>query len=107
MKLRALLVVGILAGLFAPRWLPQALQDECCCPAAMHGACSRTSAECSVRRCMPEGAAAISLSAPRLLLPAVGTLPAPSAVDFLAAIDPELHSALPADPSDPPPRARA
>jgi hypothetical protein len=107
MKLRALLVVGVLSGLFAPRWLPQVLQDECCCPAAMHGACSRTSAECSVRRCMPQGAAALSLSAPRLLLPAVETLPAPSAGDLLALSGPEFPSPPPADPSVPPPRLRA
>jgi hypothetical protein len=106
-KLRALLVVGILSGLFAPRWLPQPLQDECCCPAAMHGACSRTSAECSVRRCMPQGAAALSLSAPRLLLPAVETLPAPSAGDLLALSGPEFHSPPPTDPTVPPPRFRA
>jgi hypothetical protein len=106
-KLKAFLVVAVLAGLFAPRWLPQALSDECCCPAAMHGSCSRTSAECSVRRCMPEGAAAISLSAPRLLLPSVETLPAPSPGGFLATIDPELQSSPPDDPSDPPPRVRA
>jgi hypothetical protein len=56
---------------------------------------------------MPEGAAAISLSAPRLLLPAVETLPAPSAGELLALSDAEFHSPPPADPSDPPPRFRA
>jgi hypothetical protein len=106
-KPRAFLVVALLSGLFAPRWLPQPLQDECCCPAAMHGACSRTSAECSVRRCMPQGAVAISLSAPRLFLPAVETLPAPSAGDLLVLSDAEFRSPPPADPSDPPPRFRA
>jgi len=56
---------------------------------------------------MPQGAAAISLSAPRLLLPTVETLPAPSAGDLLALSDAEFRSPPPADPSDPPPRFRA
>ena len=107
MKLRALLVVGTLAGLFAPRWLPQPLHPSCCCPEGMEGACIRVTADCSLHRCMPEGAAAVSLSAPRLLLPASQTLPPPATGAYLVSFDPGFRSAPTADPSDPPPRHRA
>lgn len=107
MKLRALLVVGLLAGLFAPRWLPQPLHASCCCPVGMEGACSRTEADCSLKRCMPDGAAAISLSAARLLLPTAQTLPAPAGGEVVALFDLATALAPPDDPSDPPPRARA
>jgi hypothetical protein len=106
-KLRALLVVGLLAGLFTPRWLPQPLHASCCCPEGMQGACSRTDAACSLKRCLPDGAAAISLSAPRLLLPAAQTLPVPSGGELLALVDLPTVLAPPDDPSDPPPRVRA
>lgn len=105
MKLRALLVVGLLAGIFAPRWLPQPLHASCCCPQGMLGACSRTDDDCSLKRCMPDGAAAIAASAPRILLPAAQTLPAPAGGDFLALLDAPTVAAPPDDPSDPPPRA--
>jgi len=106
-KLRAVLVVGLLAGLFAPRWLPQPLRASCCCPAGMEGACSRTKAECSLGRCMPDGAVAISISAARLLVPAAQTLPAPAGGDLVPLFALATALAPPDDPSDPPPRARA
>jgi hypothetical protein len=106
-NLRALLVFGLLAGLFAPRWLPQPLHASCCCPAGMEGACSRTKADCSLKRCMPDGAAAISISAARLLVPTAQTLPAPAGGELVALFDAATALAPPDDPSDPPPRARA
>ncbi len=56
---------------------------------------------------MPDGAAAISISAARLLVPAAQNLPAPAGGDLLAVLDAPSVPAPPADPSDPPPRARA
>ena len=109
MNLRAFLVVGLLAGLFAPRWLPQPLHPSCCCPAGMEGACSRsrTSVDCSLERCMPDGAPAISISAARLLLPTVESLPAPADGELVAVFGAAIAPAPPNDPSDPPPRDRA
>ena len=107
MNLRAFLVVGLLAGLFAPRWLPQPLHPSCCCPAGMEGACSRTSGNCSLKRCMPDGTAAISISAARLLLPASRNLPVPAGGELVAGFDAAIATAPPDDPSDPPPRDRA
>jgi hypothetical protein len=104
-KLRALLVVGLLAGLFAPRWLREPLHASCCCPEGMEGACSRTDEDCSLKRCMPDGAAAIAVSAPKMLLPAAQTLPALAGGNLLALLDAQRVTAPPDDPSDPPPRA--
>jgi hypothetical protein len=56
---------------------------------------------------MPDGAAAISLSAARLLLPTAQTLPAPAGGEVVALFDLATALAPPDDPSDPPPRARA
>lgn len=107
MNLRAFFVVGLLAGLFAPRWLPQPLHPSCCCPAGMEGACSRTSGDCSLKRCMPDGAPAISISAARLLLPASQNLPVPADGELVAVFGAAIAPAPPNDPSDPPPRDRA
>ena len=107
MKLRTFLVVGLLAGLFAPRWLPQPLHASCCCPQGMLGACSRTDDDCSLKRCMPDGAAAIALSAPKILLPSAPGLPAPAEGQLPALFEAVAATAPPDDPSDPPPRARA
>jgi hypothetical protein len=105
-NLRALLVVGLLAGLFT-RWLPQPLHPSCCCPAGMEGACRRTTVDCSLKRCMPDGAAAISISAARLLLPSTQSLPAPAGGELVAVFDAAIALAPLKDPSDPPPRDRA
>ena len=73
----------------------------------MEGACSRTEGSCSLKRCMPDAAAAISISAARLLVPAAQNLPALTGGDLLAVLDASAPLAPPADPSDPPPRVRA
>jgi hypothetical protein len=54
---------------------------------------------------MPDGAAAIAVSAPKMLLPAAQTLPAPAGGNLLALLDAPTVTAPPDDPSDPPPRA--
>jgi len=102
LPLRALLVAGLLAGLFAPRIVPQSARPSCCCPDGMMGACSRMDTGCSLKRCGDP--AAISLSAPRIVLPSPPALPAPSEAGRLAIL--EGHPAAPpsGDPFDPPPR---
>jgi len=56
---------------------------------------------------MPDGAAAISISAARLLVPAAQTLPAPAGGDLVPLFALATALAPPDDPSDPPPRAGA
>ena len=73
----------------------------------MEGACSRTSGDCSLKRCMPDGAPAISISAARLLLPASQNLPVPADGELVAVFGAAIAPAPPNDPSDPPPRDRA
>ena len=106
-NLRALLVVGLLAGLFAPRWLPQPLHASCCCPAGMEGACSRTDVSCSLKRCMPDGAAAISVSSLRVLLPVAQALSEPTGGDLVISVGFASALAPPADPAEHPPRLPA
>jgi hypothetical protein len=55
---------------------------------------------------MPDGAPAISISAARLLLPTVESLPVPSVGERLLVFDAAATLAPPDDPSDPPPRDR-
>ncbi|HEY3171912.1 MAG TPA: hypothetical protein VGK86_04970 [Thermoanaerobaculia bacterium] len=102
--LTTLLVAGLLAGLFAPRWLPQTVRGSCCCPDGMLGACSRMDTGCSLKQCPAGDSAALSLSAPRILLPSSPALPAPAGAGFLALLEARAAPPPSADPSDPPPR---
>jgi len=56
---------------------------------------------------MPDGVAAISISAARLLVPAAQTLPAPAGGDLVPLFALATALAPLDDPSDPPPRAGA
>jgi len=55
---------------------------------------------------MPDGAPAISISAARLLLPTVESLPVPAGGALVAVFDAAIALGPPNDPSDPPPRDR-
>jgi len=100
--LRALFVAGLLAGLFAPRWLPQTVRGSCCCPDGMLGACSRMVTGCALKRC--GDSAALSLSTPRIVLPSAAALPVPSESGLLALLEARAAAPPLGEPSDPPPR---
>jgi hypothetical protein len=103
--LRAFLVAGLLAGVFAPRSMPQPMHASCCCPEGMLGACSRTGATCSIKSCAPDDGSALSLIAPKILLRRVPPLPAPLAAGIARFAPAARLESSSTDPSDPPPRA--
>jgi len=103
-SLKALVVAALLAGVFAPRWLPRSERPSCCCPDGMFGACSRMATGCSLKQCPPEDSAAISVSTARIVLPSAPALPVPSDAGLLGFLDVAASASLPDDPSDPPPR---
>jgi hypothetical protein len=101
---RRFLVVLLLAGWLGPLALTVRAADGCCCPEAMHGACMRmTASTCSLKRCVPDGGAA--LIAPKVVLATAPGLPAPAEIGILTpAQAARADDAFP-DPFDPPPRA--
>jgi len=68
----------------------------------MQGACSRMDTGRSLKRC--GDSAAISLSAPRIVLPSAPSLPAPADAGLLALLETGAAAPPPGDPFDPPPR---
>ena len=103
-SLKALVVAALLAGVFAPRWLPRSERPSCCCPDGMFGACSRMATGCSLKQCPLEDSVAISVSTARIVLPSAPALPVPSDAGLLGFLDVAASASLPDDPSDPPPR---
>ncbi len=101
---RRFLVLILLAGWVGPLALTLRAADGCCCPEGMHGACTRmTAATCSLKRCVPDGGAALIV--PKVVLATTSGLPAPAETGLLTPTPTTRADDAFPDPFDPPPRA--